>query len=76
MCPACCGESKVLDTRGTTRTRQCKTCGARWKTQEVTIEGSVIKPGSPKKRVRYQPAKRYVQEVERPANWLFTVRYS
>lgn len=76
MCPACCGDSKVIDTRSTTRTRQCKTCGVRWKTHEAVIEGSVVKPGTPKKRARYQPADRYVQEVEQPTNWLFPVRYS
>ncbi len=50
MCPACCGDSKVIDTRSTTRTRQCKTCGVRWKTHEAVIEGSVVKPGTPKKK--------------------------
>jgi len=73
MCLVCRSESKVLDTRGTTRTRQCKACGARWKTQESVIEGSVREPCVPKKRAKRQVAKRVARKVEQPANWLFGI---
>jgi len=37
-CPVCDVPSKVLDTRGAMRRRECLGCGHRWTTYEVTAE--------------------------------------
>jgi transcriptional regulator NrdR family protein len=45
-CPACTGPSKVYDTRETKdtvrRARECKVCGARWTTMEITHDEWVL----------------------------------
>ena len=37
-CPDCGGASRVLETTGTRRRRECLNCRGRWTTEEVTQE--------------------------------------
>jgi transcriptional regulator NrdR family protein len=37
-CPDCGGASRVLETTGTRRRRECLKCRSRWTTEEVTQE--------------------------------------
>jgi transcriptional regulator NrdR family protein len=47
-CPTCCSDkSKVLDTRGDHRRRECCACGTRWSTEErVKVGTTYVPPGA------------------------------
>ncbi len=51
-CPACAGESKVMESRGLPayrwRRRKCLACGAKWRTYESLINPDDVTLRSPR----------------------------
>ena len=61
----CGGNTRVLDSRGVLRRRECLTCGARFSTTEEVIITKPVK--SPEKKKRQ--TKKRVKNILPPNNW-------
>lgn len=47
-CPKCGADSKVVETRGDRRRRQCLSCAERWSTIEIMLARGAVKTEKPK----------------------------